>query len=95
LSKFNAIAIITQNLSYFRISRYGNAPMTAAPVQVATPAPAAVAPVVSVETTENTVIDGHPITSPMVGTFYSAIIKVCPNSTPSPSLHKISVTVPD
>jgi acetyl-CoA carboxylase biotin carboxyl carrier protein len=46
--------------------------MTAAPVQVATPAPVAVAPVVSVETTENTVIDGHPITSPMVGTFYSA-----------------------
>jgi acetyl-CoA carboxylase biotin carboxyl carrier protein len=63
---------IVEGKESVRISRYGNAPMTAAPVQVATPAPVAVAPVVSVETTENTVIDGHPITSPMVGTFYSA-----------------------
>ena len=50
-----------------RISRYGDAPqMMAAPVAV----PAAAASL-AVETSEP-VIDGHPIASPMVGTFYSA-----------------------
>jgi acetyl-CoA carboxylase biotin carboxyl carrier protein len=56
-----------------RISRYGDAPV--APVQMA--APVASAPVIaSVAETENVaeapIIDGHPITSPMVGTFYGA-----------------------
>jgi acetyl-CoA carboxylase biotin carboxyl carrier protein len=55
-----------------RISRYGDAPMMPAPMAmpVAT-APAAiaesVAPIDPIK-----VIDGHPITSPMVGTFYGS-----------------------
>jgi len=56
-----------------RISRYGDAPqmmaqpqMMAAPVAVPTAAAS-----LAVETSEP-VIDGHPIASPMVGTFYSA-----------------------
>lgn len=55
-----------------RISRYGDAPQMMAPQMMAAPmaAPAA-APVTAAETSEP-VIDGHPITSPMVGTFYSA-----------------------
>jgi acetyl-CoA carboxylase biotin carboxyl carrier protein len=55
-----------------RISRYGDAPQMMAPQMMAAPlaAPAA-APVAIVETSEP-VIDGHPIASPMVGTFYSA-----------------------
>ncbi|AYQ55864.1 Biotin carboxyl carrier protein of acetyl-CoA carboxylase [Bathymodiolus thermophilus thioautotrophic gill symbiont] len=61
---------IVEGKESVRISRYGNAPVAAAPIQVA--APVAVAPVANVETTEATVIDGHPITSPMVGTFYGA-----------------------
>ena len=54
-----------------RISRYGDAPV-AAPMAIAAP----VAPIAAVD---NSTIaepiktaDGHPITSPMVGTFYSA-----------------------
>ena len=55
-----------------RISRYGDAPQMMAPQMMAAPlaAPAA-APVAAAETSEP-VIDGHPIASPMVGTFYSA-----------------------
>jgi acetyl-CoA carboxylase biotin carboxyl carrier protein len=56
-----------------RISRYGDAPQMMAPAQMmAAPvaAPAA-APSVAGEASEP-VIDGHPIASPMVGTFYSA-----------------------
>ena len=53
-----------------RISRYGDAPMMAVPAAVVAPvvAPAATA------TTESSApaVDGHPITSPMVGTYYSA-----------------------
>lgn len=59
-----------------RISRYGES-APAAPVAIAAPAPVAAAPVVAeaaaaaaVETASS--VDGHPITSPMVGTFYSA-----------------------
>ncbi len=53
-----------------RIARYGNAPaMTTAPVPVA--------PVTPTEPPTETqicapVVDGHPITSPMVGTFYGS-----------------------
>lgn len=56
-----------------RISRYGDAPMVAAPVAVAAaaPAPVAVAAATASEDTA-TVVDGHPITSPMVGTYYGA-----------------------
>ncbi len=54
-----------------RISRYGDAPIAAAPVAMAAPVAAAVAVDTTPETT-TTNIDGHPITSPMVGTFYSA-----------------------
>jgi acetyl-CoA carboxylase biotin carboxyl carrier protein len=58
-----------------RISRFGDAPQMMAPQMMAPPmatpiAPAA-APSAAVEASEP-VIDGHPITSPMVGTFYSA-----------------------
>ncbi|SMN14860.1 Biotin carboxyl carrier protein of acetyl-CoA carboxylase [uncultured Candidatus Thioglobus sp.] len=55
-----------------RISRYGNTPM-AAPVAMAAPTPIA-APVAAVESAIDApaTIDGHPITSPMVGTFYGS-----------------------
>jgi len=55
-----------------RISRYGNSPM-AAPVAIA--APIAAAPVAAVDsavTDAPATIDGHPISSPMVGTFYGS-----------------------
>ncbi len=57
-----------------RISRYGDAPVAAAPVAMAAPAtPVAAAPAV-VDTAEaaEPSVDGHPITSPMVGTYYGA-----------------------
>ncbi len=59
-----------------RISRYGDAPVATAPVAMAAPAAVAPAPVAApVETATDdtpTAVDGHPITSPMVGTFYGA-----------------------
>ena len=59
-----------------RISRYGDAPApSVAPVAIA-PAPvsAPIAPsALETQASESTAsVDGHPITSPMVGTFYSA-----------------------
>ena len=59
-----------------RISRYGeSAAVVPAPVQVAA-APAAPAPVAAAEpaaeSTAPATTNGHPITSPMVGTFYAA-----------------------
>ncbi|MEO1916953.1 MAG: acetyl-CoA carboxylase biotin carboxyl carrier protein [Candidatus Thioglobus sp.] len=55
-----------------RISRYGDAPMVAAPVAMAAaPAPVAVAAEAASEDAAPS-IDGHPITSPMVGTYYGA-----------------------
>jgi acetyl-CoA carboxylase biotin carboxyl carrier protein len=54
-----------------RISRYGDAPMMAAPMAMAPPI--APAPVSALPNEAPTPIeDGHPITSPMVGTFYGA-----------------------
>ena len=57
-----------------RISRYGDTPVAAAPMAIA--APVAAAPVAAVEGSAIAdpvkTIDGHPITSPMVGTFYGA-----------------------
>ncbi len=52
-----------------RISRYGAAPMVAAPVVVATQTTE-----VTEVTTESAApsVNGHPITSPMVGTYYGA-----------------------
>ena len=58
-----------------RISRYGDAPVAAAPVAMAAPvaAPAvAAAPVEAAAEGAAPVVDGHPITSPMVGTYYGA-----------------------
>ena len=56
-----------------RISRYGES-APAAPVAIAAPAPVAAAAeapaAAAVEAVSSA--DGHPITSPMVGTFYSA-----------------------
>ena len=54
-----------------RISRYGDAPMVAAPVAVAAAPVVAPAAIVTTESAAPTV-DGHPITSPMVGTYYGA-----------------------
>ena len=56
-----------------RISRYGDAPMVAAPVAVVA-APVAVATQTTEATTESAApnVNGHPITSPMVGTYYGA-----------------------
>ena len=55
-----------------RISRYGDAPMMPAPMAM----PMAAAPVAIAENATPIdpvkVIDGHPITSPMVGTFYGS-----------------------
>jgi len=56
-----------------RISRYSqNAAVVQAPAAVAAPAPApaAPAPAAAAEPDESAVPDGHPVTSPMVGTFY-------------------------
>ncbi len=58
-----------------RISRYGDAPVAAAPIAMAAPAatPIAPAPVSADTATEAaTSVDGHPIASPMVGTYYGA-----------------------
>jgi acetyl-CoA carboxylase biotin carboxyl carrier protein len=61
-----------------RISRYGASPVAAAPVApVIMAAPAAVNTDNVAETSAASVTDGHPIISPMVGTFYSA---ASPNS---------------
>ena len=57
-----------------RISRYGDAPM-AAPVAMAAPAPVAAAPIAAAPAAAAdapATVDGHPITSPMVGTFYAS-----------------------
>lgn len=64
---------ITEGEESIRISRYGNAPITAAPMQMAVPiaAATAIAPVAE-PTPVAEMVDGHPITSPMVGTFYGA-----------------------
>ncbi|MBT3431768.1 acetyl-CoA carboxylase biotin carboxyl carrier protein [uncultured Candidatus Thioglobus sp.] len=56
-----------------RISRYGNAPVAAAPIAMSPPVAVAAAPVaVESAAEEAPSVDGHPITSPMVGTFYGA-----------------------
>lgn len=54
-----------------RISRYGDAPVVAAPMAVAA-APAAIAAPAAATEESAPVVDGHPITSPMVGTYYGA-----------------------
>ncbi|CAC9457433.1 Biotin carboxyl carrier protein of acetyl-CoA carboxylase [Bathymodiolus heckerae thiotrophic gill symbiont] len=64
---------IVEDKESVRISRYGNAPVVAASVQpVAAPAPVVASATAVVETAETATVDGHPITSPMVGTFYGA-----------------------
>ncbi|MCS5586220.1 MAG: acetyl-CoA carboxylase biotin carboxyl carrier protein [Gammaproteobacteria bacterium] len=54
-----------------RISRYGDAPVVAAPMAVSA-APAAIAAPAAATEESAPVVDGHPITSPMVGTYYGA-----------------------
>jgi len=54
-----------------RISRYGDTPVVAAPVAI-TATPAVVAAPTTVAAEEAPSVDGHPITSPMVGTYYGA-----------------------
>lgn len=52
---------------------YIQAPMAAAPMPAAAPAPQASAPTAqTAEAPANTTASGHQVTSPMVGTFYSA-----------------------
>lgn len=62
---------IVEDKESVRISRYGDAPI-AAPIAMA--APVVAAPVVAEPTTAETpvTVNGHPITSPMVGTFYGS-----------------------
>ncbi|MDG2394792.1 acetyl-CoA carboxylase biotin carboxyl carrier protein [Candidatus Thioglobus sp.] len=62
---------IVEDKESVRISRYGDAPI-AAPVAMA--APVVAAPVVAEPTAAETpvTVNGHPITSPMVGTFYGS-----------------------
>ena len=56
-----------------RISRYGDAPVAAAPMTIAAPVAALTATAESsVAVNPVQAVDGHPITSPMVGTFYGA-----------------------
>ena len=70
---------ITEGDDAVRISRYANAPAVAAPV-AAMPAPAAAAPAAAPaaaaeaapEPVTATEEEGHVITAPMVGTYYSA-----------------------
>jgi len=69
---------ITEGEESVRISRYGSnvaapapfaaAPVAAMPVAAAAPAPAPASPLAVAEAEE----DGHIVTAPMVGTFYSA-----------------------
>jgi len=54
-----------------RISRYGDAPVVATPMAVAAAPTAIAAPAAATEESAP-VVDGHPITSPMVGTYYGA-----------------------
>ncbi len=64
---------ISEGEESIRISRHGNAPMAApmAPAPVAA-APIAITPTETATAQAPTTIDGHPISSPMVGTFYGA-----------------------
>jgi len=55
-----------------RISRFGTAPQMMAPQMMAAPLSTPAAAPVAADETSEPVIDGHPIASPMVGTFYSA-----------------------
>lgn len=55
-----------------RISRYGDAPISSTPVQAETPVVVASTPVATTSTVETPAVDGRPIISPMVGTFYGA-----------------------
>ncbi len=64
---------IVEDKESVRISRYGNTPV-AVPAQVVAPVAAVPASVATLatETIEAPAVDGHPITSPMVGTFYGS-----------------------
>ncbi len=65
---------IVEGKESVRIARYSHSPQVAAPVQMAAPtvvaAPVAVA--TPAEAAAPVAVDGHPITSPMVGTYYGA-----------------------
>ncbi len=71
-SGMNEIEIVEGKESV-RISRYGNAPIAPA-VAITTPVVVPAEPsTVAVPSENNTpTVNGHPITSPMVGTFYGA-----------------------
>jgi acetyl-CoA carboxylase biotin carboxyl carrier protein len=65
---------IVEGKESVRISRYGGAPV--APVPMPAPVAMAPVPVAAIPAAEASdapaTVDGHPITSPMVGTFYDA-----------------------
>ncbi|MBA5248594.1 MAG: acetyl-CoA carboxylase biotin carboxyl carrier protein [Gammaproteobacteria bacterium] len=65
---------IVEGKESVRIARYSHSPQAvAAPVQMAAPVVAApVAVAAPAEAVAPAVVDGHPITSPMVGTYYGA-----------------------
>lgn len=71
-SGMNEIEIVEGKESV-RISRYGNAPIVPA-VAIAAPvvAPAEVPTIAAASEDSTPTVNGHPITSPMVGTFYGA-----------------------
>lgn len=69
-SGMNEIEIVEDKESV-RISRYGNAP-TAPAVAIAAPVASAEVPTIAASENSTPTINGHPITSPMVGTFYDS-----------------------
>jgi acetyl-CoA carboxylase biotin carboxyl carrier protein len=71
-SGMNEIEIVEGKESV-RISRYGNVPIAPA-VAIAAPvvAPAEVPTIAATSEDSTPTVNGHPITSPMVGTFYGA-----------------------
>ncbi len=65
---------IVEGKESVRIARYSHSPQVAAPVQMSAPAVVAapVAVATPAEAAAPVAVDGHPITSPMVGTYYGA-----------------------
>jgi acetyl-CoA carboxylase biotin carboxyl carrier protein len=69
-SGMNEIEIVEDKESV-RISRYGNAPIAPA-VAIAPVVVSAEVPTIAASENSTPTVNGHPITSPMVGTFYGS-----------------------
>ena len=70
-SGMNEIEIVEGKESV-RISRYGNAPIAPA-VAIAPVVASAEVPTIAASENSTPTVNGHPITSPMVGTFYGSV----------------------